>query len=235
MEEEVRRLALDYGGYLSEVHNGDFLLAFEEAKDALLFAVDAQEACETMPWQSRAGEISPRTPSPHIPYASPRVPYPRRDRPLSPQGEAERRTERVGGPGDGAGSPGTASHAPLRLKCGLSEGVVSNAYPHPVSGRVAYFGKVLNRAARIANLARAGQTLVDGGTMRSAFAEGELEECGLEAEDLGHMKLKGVRDRDAQHMVSPTSTRTHARTHTGFPCLSSAVKASPADSCAIFS
>ena len=78
-------MALDYGGYLSEVHNGDFLLAFEEAKDALLFAVDAQEACETMPWQSRAGEISPRTPSPHIPYASPRVPYPRRDRPLSPQ------------------------------------------------------------------------------------------------------------------------------------------------------
>ena len=99
LEEEVRRLALDYGGYLSEVHNGDFLLAFEEAKDALLFAVDAQEACETMPWQSRAGEISPRTPSPHIPYASPRVPYPRRDRPLSPQGEAERRTERGGGAG----------------------------------------------------------------------------------------------------------------------------------------
>ena len=99
LEEEVRRLALDYGGYLSEVHNGDFLLAFEEAKDALLFAVDAQEACETMPWQSRAGEISPRTPSPHIPSASPRVPYPRRDRPLSPQGEAERRTERGGGRG----------------------------------------------------------------------------------------------------------------------------------------
>ncbi len=71
---------------------------------------------------------------------------------------------------------------------------------NPGSGRLAYRGRVMNRASRIAGVAAAGQVLVSGAAWAQITAAAVVPSPAapsrpIAAIRLGPMALKGVRDR----------------------------------------
>ncbi|GFR49580.1 hypothetical protein Agub_g11646, partial [Astrephomene gubernaculifera] len=89
----------------------------------------------------------------------------------------------------------------LRIKVGIDVGFAACSLT-ATSGRLSYRGRVMNRAARIAGIAAAGQVLCSGAAWEGVTAEalrppsgGGLPPClNLSAVSLGPMVLKGIKE-----------------------------------------
>ncbi|KXZ47871.1 hypothetical protein GPECTOR_32g484 [Gonium pectorale] len=84
----------------------------------------------------------------------------------------------------------TAIQRGLRIKVGLAEGNATHMLTE-ASGRLSYRGRVMNRAARIAGIAAAGQVLCSGTVWEACGHQPGFGErvCGV---SLGRMSLKGI-------------------------------------------
>jgi class 3 adenylate cyclase len=84
------------------------------------------------------------------------------------------------------------------IQIGIHEGAFSSLVPHKVTGRADYFGKVVNRAARVAGAARPGTVVVAMVEGTTLFELGD----GFDATFLGMKALKGVQEEMALYACS---------------------------------
>eukprot|EP00899_Mesostigma_viride_P008866 jgi/Mesvir1/17981/Mv09328-RA.4 len=137
----TRRLLRTHRGYECEERNGDFLLAFGSLVDVVQFSQALQVGAMALPWPR---SILAEAEAEPVQLTS-----------VTENGNADR-AECVLAP--------AATSTPwlfrgLRIKCGFYWGIPTRCLPHGSTGRAAYFGPLMNRAARIASYAQAGQTL----------------------------------------------------------------------------
>lgn len=88
----------------------------------------------------------------------------------------------------------TCNHAVLRglrLKTGVDYGRAIYEL-HPVTGRMSYRGRVMNRASRVAGMAAGGQVLVTSDGWRAAQDHTAILAADITATSLGMQELKGV-------------------------------------------
>eukprot|EP00899_Mesostigma_viride_P024245 jgi/Mesvir1/5004/Mv03151-RA.1 len=145
-----------YDAYECEEKDGNFLLAFASAVKAACFAEAVQREAMTIEWPESLLEH-----------------------------DAAAEVVKMGR-GDG-GSPrlDCVVFRGFRLQIGMCMGVPSDCQPHMTTGRAAYFGAVVNRAARIAATAAPGQSLANQEVYESARGQTgdvtfqELGEFGL--------------------------------------------------------
>eukprot|EP00899_Mesostigma_viride_P008874 jgi/Mesvir1/17989/Mv25047-RA.2 len=141
----TRRLLRTHLGYECEERNGDFLLAFGSLVDAVQFSQALQVGAMALPWPRSILEEAKAEPV-ALTF-------------VTENGDAD-------SPGCVLGPSGCvpATSTPwlfrgVRIKCGFYWGIPTRCLPHGSTGRAAYFGPLMNRAARIASYASAGQTL----------------------------------------------------------------------------
>eukprot|EP00899_Mesostigma_viride_P002961 jgi/Mesvir1/12666/Mv02214-RA.2 len=166
----TRRLLRTHRGYECEERNGDFLLAFGSLVDAVQFSQALQVGAMALPW--------PRS--------------------ILEEAEAEAVALTFATQNGNADSPGCVLGPPatstpwlfrgLRIKCGFYWGIPTRCLPHGSTGRAAYFGPLMNRAARIASYASAGQTL-----------------CNSEAVEAYNEACKNMDDKVADPAVLPVT------------------------------
>ncbi len=89
----------------------------------------------------------------------------------------------------------------LRVRAGVHVGN-PDCRPDPLTGRMDYFGPVVNRAARIAHAAHGGQVLVSGAAWKVA---GDALRATLAATDLGEHRLRGLSSPERLWQVLPAS------------------------------
>ena len=87
--------------------------------------------------------------------------------------------------------PPIAVRGGLLVRMGLHWGQ-PDCRENPLTGRMDYFGPVVNRAARVAGAAHGGQVLLSAEAWECIAADGGVP--GLQCADRGEVKLKGIRD-----------------------------------------
>lgn len=96
---------------------------------------------------------------------------------------------------------GTLLFRGLRVRMGLHTGE-PECRPDPVTGRMDYFGPMVNRAARIASAAHGGQIVVGADAWKAL--EPRLAELGVpEARELGTFHFKGLLEPETLVQVLP--------------------------------
>eukprot|EP00899_Mesostigma_viride_P015324 jgi/Mesvir1/23793/Mv10608-RA.3 len=151
-----------YDAYECEEKDGMFMLAFRSAVKAACFAEAIQQEAMALPWP------------PHL---------------LEQEAAAE--VVKLASNADGTPRLDRVVFRGLRLQIGLCMGIPNDCRPHVATGRAAYFGQVVNRAARIAATAAPGQTLANQEVAESAKQRSECS--GMTFQELGDFGLKGVR------------------------------------------
>eukprot|EP00899_Mesostigma_viride_P006243 jgi/Mesvir1/1561/Mv14540-RA.1 len=180
----TRELVRTHHGYECEERNGDFLLAFGSLVDAVQFSQALQVGSMALPWpESILAE----------PEAQP-VPLPL----VTENGDTDPSPMHV------VAQPSASDSwlfRGLRIKCGFYWGVPTRCLPHGSTGRAAYFGPLMNRAARIASYANPGQTLCHSEAAEAYgeawkklhYKEGEdLREPPVAFISIGSRSLKGI-------------------------------------------
>jgi class 3 adenylate cyclase len=100
----------------------------------------------------------------------------------------------------------------VEMRVGVFAGVPEEMRPHTTSGRADYFGPVLNRAARVAYAANAGQTLAPSELTKAVFSAADAPthmNRKIEGRSAGQHAFKGVSglvDIDEVVLVPETST-----------------------------
>eukprot|EP00899_Mesostigma_viride_P013555 jgi/Mesvir1/221/Mv13567-RA.1 len=169
--EFVQQRLAEFEAYEVEEKGGNFLLAFRSAANAARFAEVIQREAMQLQW-------SPK---------------------LLEEEQAAEVIEPAMPDGHGGMTKEMRVFRGLRLQIGMCMDVPSDCQPHMATGRAAYFGPVVNRAARIAATAAPGQTLVNQECYASA-----KDCCGrvLQWRDLGEFELKGVKEPMHLYQVS---------------------------------
>eukprot|EP00899_Mesostigma_viride_P013079 jgi/Mesvir1/21772/Mv04172-RA.1 len=163
------RLA-EFEAYEVEEKEGNFLLAFRSAAKAVQFAETIQREAMDLPWSPKL--LEEEQAAEVIKHGMPDI--------------------------EGGLAKDQAVFRGLRLQIGMCMDVPSDCQPHMATGRAAYFGPVVNRAARIAATAAPGQTLVN-----QPCYEAAKDQCGpLVFRELGQYHLKGVRQPMHLYQVS---------------------------------
>eukprot|EP00899_Mesostigma_viride_P027170 jgi/Mesvir1/7638/Mv02067-RA.1 len=101
----------------------------------------------------------------------------------------------------------------LRMQIGMCMDVPSDCQPHVATGRAAYFGPIVNRAARIAATAACGQTLANVELVEAA--KGECRD--LLFQEMGKFDLKGV--KEPMHLFQVFSSALSSRLFPRTRCL----------------
>ncbi len=111
---------------------------------------------------------------------------------------------------DFAGVSDNGAFRGLRIRMGAHTGT-PRCKPDPNTGRMDYFGRMVNRAARVGGVGHGGQVLVSSDTWE---ALGDMPDT--EMLDLGEHALKGLERREHIRQVLPTSlaARTFPRIKT---------------------
>eukprot|EP00899_Mesostigma_viride_P004446 jgi/Mesvir1/14001/Mv02853-RA.1 len=159
-----------YEAYECEEKDGNFLLAFRSPIQAAHFAEAVQREAMDLDWPEHLLE-------------------------------QEAAAEVVKLAGDKAGTPSRKERIVfrgLRLQIGLCMGVPKDCQPHMATGRAAYFGPVVNRAARIAATAAPGQTLAN----QDVFEGAKGQTQGIIFQELGEYGLKGIMELLCLYQIS---------------------------------
>ena len=85
------------------------------------------------------------------------------------------------------------------IRIGVLEGTFSSMEPNPATGRADYFGKVVNRAARVAGATDCGQVYLGQLDLED---EPKCDETKVRLEFVGHRALKGVNGEAALYRCS---------------------------------
>eukprot|EP00899_Mesostigma_viride_P014350 jgi/Mesvir1/22916/Mv19435-RA.2 len=170
------RLA-EFEAYEVEEKDGNFLLAFRSATKAVQFGEMVQREAMDLPWSEE----------------------------LLGEDLAAEVLQPVTPPADGSPAEDQVVFRGLRLQIGMCMDVPSDCQPHMATGRAAYFGPVVNRAARIAATAAPGQMLVNDVCYRAA-----KDHSGrVVFSEMGKFDLKGV--KDPMHLFQVSSPMLSAR------------------------
>eukprot|EP00163_Fabomonas_tropica_P030287 TRINITY_DN677_c0_g1_i17.p1 TRINITY_DN677_c0_g1~~TRINITY_DN677_c0_g1_i17.p1 ORF type:complete len:1054 (-),score=192.45 TRINITY_DN677_c0_g1_i17:1867-5028(-) len=106
------------------------------------------------------------------------------------------------------GPNGTMLFKGARMKMGVLTGKPDECKPHNVTGRLDYFGPIVNRCARIAQKCEGGQILMDNASyqgIRSSYRS-----LGVPSiVDIGKHELKGV--PQPEHLIEVTSNKLSGR------------------------
>eukprot|EP00899_Mesostigma_viride_P013145 jgi/Mesvir1/21831/Mv04216-RA.1 len=173
----VQQLVPQYEGYECEEKDGNFLLAFASPVMAARMAEALQRKAMELPWPEQLLELEKAAEV------------------TKPAGEGDK--EDV--------DKDAVVFRGLRLQIGLCMGVPVECHPHRATGRAAYYGPIVNRAARIAATAAAGQTLCNDVLYDSI----EAFSSDLVFKELGKFDLKGV--REPMHLFQVSSPALSAR------------------------
>eukprot|EP00899_Mesostigma_viride_P014323 jgi/Mesvir1/22892/Mv19415-RA.1 len=177
--EFVQGLLLRYQGYEVEEKDGNFLLAFQSSDMAAHFAEAVQREAMSLDWPEQLLEQDLAT-----------------------------EVVKSAGYGRGGDTKGDVMvYRGLRLQIGMCMGVPSDCQPHKATGRAAYFGPMVNRAARIAAAAAHGQSLANRGLYEAA----DESTPDLTWKEMGVYYLKGV--KESMHLYQISSPALSARLH----------------------
>ncbi|GFR41833.1 hypothetical protein Agub_g2611 [Astrephomene gubernaculifera] len=190
LRDAVLPALLRHGGYLVEDADGLLLTAFPSSRSALAWALECQAEAKHLDW-----------PDELLGHALGEAVYVEDELATGEEeaGELLGSSDVQGGAGQqqqqraAAGSRHLVFRG-LRFKSGLDCGDVL-ARVHTTTGRMTYRGRVMNRAARIAGLATAGQVLCSRGLWDDSGLEAAPELCQLAlavGESMGEMQLKGL-------------------------------------------
>eukprot|EP00899_Mesostigma_viride_P019480 jgi/Mesvir1/27533/Mv07292-RA.2 len=171
----VESLLSRYEAYECEEKDGNFLLAFRSPIMAAQFAEAVQRKAMQLDWPEKLLE-------------------------------QESAAEVVKLAGEGSGRLTKVEcvvFRGLRLQIGLCMGVPNDCQPHGTTGRAAYFGPVVNRAARIAATAAPGQTLANHGMYD--MTRGASQKIAFQ--ELGEFGLKGVKEPLRLYQISSDALR----------------------------
>eukprot|EP00899_Mesostigma_viride_P004452 jgi/Mesvir1/14007/Mv02855-RA.1 len=151
-----------YEAYECEEKDGNFLLAFRSPIQAAHFAEAVQREAMDLDWPEK----------------------------LLEQDAAAEVVKMAGDKADGGAKVACVVFRGLRLQIGLCMGIPNDCRPHVATGRAAYFGPVVNRAARIAATAAHGQTLANHEVIESIKGQA----VAISFLELGEFGLKGVKE-----------------------------------------
>eukprot|EP00899_Mesostigma_viride_P014704 jgi/Mesvir1/23234/Mv09237-RA.1 len=160
-----------YEAYECEEKDGNFLLAFRSPIQAARFAEAVQREAMDLDWPEKLLEQDAAAEVVHM-------------------------------AGDKAGAPCREERIVfrgLRLQIGLCMGIPNDCQPHMATGRAAYFGPVVNRAARIAATAAPGQTLANQEVFEGV--KGQIQQ-GIVFQELGEYGLKGIKELLRLYQIS---------------------------------
>eukprot|EP00899_Mesostigma_viride_P014345 jgi/Mesvir1/22911/Mv19429-RA.2 len=174
--EFVQGVMSRYDAYEVEEKDGNFLLAFWSPVQAVRFAEAVQREAMALDWPKKL---------------------------LEQELAAEVVTH--GEDADGSTKTEIVVFRGLRYQIGLCMGVPSDCHAHRATGRAAYCGPVVNRAARIAATAAHGQTLANDVLFEAA--KGDAVE--LTFTELGQFDLKGV--KQPMHLYQVSSAELSVR------------------------
>eukprot|EP00899_Mesostigma_viride_P017482 jgi/Mesvir1/25735/Mv01917-RA.1 len=175
----TRRILTKYRGYECEEKNGNFLLSFGDAMDAAMFTQELQAGAIYLPWPEMILD-HPAAAEVLMPESIP-VSMMTHDPPLSIPVADEHSDKRD-----------KFIYRGLRIKIGIYWDVPTRCMPHASTGRAAYFGPLMNRAARIASTAASGQTLCNAEAVGALQAALDEKASDLLFSSLGQTMLKGV-------------------------------------------
>jgi len=91
----------------------------------------------------------------------------------------------------------------IRVRMGIHSGV-PECQLDPVTGRMDYFGRMVNRAARVSQLAHGGQILLSDDAWTALEADVASMSAEWVVEDLGEFLLKDIRDTQWVRQILPT-------------------------------
>jgi class 3 adenylate cyclase len=101
-----------------------------------------------------------------------------------------------------AGTPEDGLFRGLRVRMGVHTGT-PDCQPDPVTGRMDYFGRMVNRAARVGGVGHGGQLVVSQSTWEALGADGPRGSAAVE--NLGEHALKGLERREHLRQLLPAS------------------------------
>ncbi|GIL65763.1 hypothetical protein Vafri_19458 [Volvox africanus] len=198
LRDAVLPALLNYGGYLVEDVDGLLLTAFPNSRCALAWALECQDEARRLDWPDELLSHALGEPV----YIDDELGPDMEDEDGTGQGSHGGHTSRLQNAGGRGGSGDAAGVYPrrhlvfrgLRIKSGLDCGDVL-ARVHATTGRMTYRGRVMNRAARIAGMATAGQVLCSRGLWDNsglAVAPDLCQQALAVGESLGEVQLKGL-------------------------------------------
>ncbi len=157
----VREVIQKHDGYEVKTEGDAFMVAFNHAKDAVNFCLNAQIALHEAPWPEEL---------------------------LKPEDLK-----------DIAGVSDDGLFRGLRVRMGIHTGE-PRCERDPLSGRMDYFGTVVNRAARVGHVGHGGQVVISETTF--AQVQNQLENTVIS--DLGAIPLKGLDRPETLRQILPT-------------------------------
>ncbi|GLC52846.1 hypothetical protein PLESTB_000674900, partial [Pleodorina starrii] len=208
---------LHHGGYLVEDADGLLLTAFPSSRSALAWALECQDEAKHLDWpEELLGHVLGEAVyvDDDLAAADEKQGQEGQQGQQGQEGQQEGPAHSVEdggggqssggdgmptalGGGGGGGGGGARRHLVfrgLRIKSGLDCGDVL-ARVHATTGRMTYRGRVMNRAARIAGMATAGQVLCSRGLWDSsglAVSPDLCQQALAVGESMGEVQLKGL-------------------------------------------
>jgi len=168
-------------GYEVKTEGDAFMIAFDEADDAIQFAMTAQQALHEAPW--------PR----------------------------ELLSDLAAGLVPGFGDADADGFRGLRVRMGMHTGR-PRCQPDPLTGRMDYFGRMVNRGARVEGVAHGGQVVLSASSWEASSLAVEVP-SGLVVVDLGDFALRGLVGEERIRQVLPVQLAGRdfdlAQAHTG--------------------
>lgn len=161
----IDKCAREYGGYKCEAFSNGFLLAFSSAHTALAFSIFVHKLSMHIHWSD---ELLEKDEFSALFVRSEPIDGSRPRHASQVHSESGRATERGARSVHGSSRDTKLVMRGPRMKIGMYEGTPSSCTPHPHTGRAAYTGQLMNRAARIASKAPSGHTLTALSTWMSA-------------------------------------------------------------------
>eukprot|EP01065_Artemidia_motanka_P045022 TRINITY_DN6516_c0_g1_i2.p1 TRINITY_DN6516_c0_g1~~TRINITY_DN6516_c0_g1_i2.p1 ORF type:complete len:996 (+),score=189.57 TRINITY_DN6516_c0_g1_i2:1791-4778(+) len=171
----LRALIKAHDGYEVKTEGDAFMVAFTSAADGYGWAMSIQSELVKHPWP---GPMPAEGSAAHTAVADIRR--------EGPDGSVQQLFQGI------------------RVRCGLHTGM-PDCQRDPVTGRMDYFGPMVNLAARVSGVATGGQCVVSGATYRALRRAGIIPSETIALKTLGQFSLKGVRMPETIFSILPAA------------------------------